>query len=492
MVALPNLETRGTELLEAYERALKDRSALTGLLERATGTHLAPEQIVDLPSFALGPADFDKDDALVPIGEGPNREIYAKLPLLYVALQFRHAEEAAALVERAEDRRRDLGEAAPWIGADLPIAHFDHWVPAGNAPPIFNTRPAALNLIRADALTAGGRALDGTDVNVVIFDQGLSPATLAALIPGAKVAGGWAFNPWGYPSWKSPLQLPPVPPRAHANMVARNVLSLAPKARLYDLRLLPPDVTNILPYTSQVASAMSIVLATIAWRNATAPRPQRWVFCNAWGVDDRRFEIPTTAFPIRYTSDPRHPLNQIFQLMDTGFAPLGLPAFDQVFAAGNSGQFGADRRSGPGDIGPGNSIFGGNSSMHTLTTGAVRADELWIGYSSQGPGQPDFRQPGQEFCEKPDLCAPSHFVEPDDAAWVSSGTSAACGLVAGAVAALRSQSSPFQPAGHTPAALRDLLRQTATKPPGMAHPYDMRLGHGILNLDAALQAAPNV
>jgi hypothetical protein len=121
-----------------------------------------------------------------------------------------------------------------------------------------------------------------------------------------------------------------------------------------------------------------------------------------------------------------------------------------------------------------------------LTVGAVRPDGIWLGYSSQGPGQPDFlplAPAGFAFVRKPDLCAPSHFVEARDAHFVSTGTSAACGIAAGAVAALRTGAAI---AGMPPAALRMALRAGARMPVTAPGPWNMRHGHGILDLRRTL------
>jgi hypothetical protein len=225
------------------------------------------------------------------------------------------------------------------------------------------------------------------------------------------------------------------------------------------------------------------VLADIeVWLGAVFPG--RWVFCNAWGIHDRRLEAIPVGDPGNYTGDPAHPFNRLIGAIDCAFG------HDQVFAAGNCGQFCPNDRCGPADRGPGRSILGANSHPRVLTAGAVRADGLWLGYSSQGPGQPGFLpvQPeGGAFVRKPDLCAPAHSVEPSDGHFLSSGTSAACGTVAGAVAALRSDGSPH--AAVPPEAMRDHLRRTARKPVGAAsewHDPELKRGSGILDLGAAL------
>jgi subtilisin family serine protease len=117
-----------------------------------------------------------------------------------------------------------------------------------------------------------------------------------------------------------------------------------------------------------------------------------------------------------------------------------------------------------------------SSDLEVLTVGAVRNDRLWLGYSGQGPGIAGMTH------DKPDLCAPSQFENEGDAG-PNTGTSAACGLAAGAVALLRTQ---WRPSAVDPANLRDVLRNRAVQPYGPAG-WDDRTGHGILDLAAAAQ-----
>jgi subtilisin family serine protease len=115
-----------------------------------------------------------------------------------------------------------------------------------------------------------------------------------------------------------------------------------------------------------------------------------------------------------------------------------------------------------------------------LTVAAVRGDETWLGYSSQGPADPNFGS------IKPDLCAPSQFasVEPGPpriADWNRSftGTSSACALTAGAIAAKRSVVG----SGLSPAALRALAVATARRVVNQAAP-DERRGAGMIDVAA--------
>src|SRR5215204_4606374 len=69
----------------------------------------------------------------------------------------------------------------------------------------------------------------------------------------------------------------------------------------------------------------------------------------------------------------------------------------------------------------------------------------------------------------------------------NTGTSAACGLAAGAVALLRTRWRCSDAVG--PAALRAALRNTAVQPYGPVGWQD-RTGYGILDLAAAAQGLP--
>jgi hypothetical protein len=108
---------------------------------------------------------------------------------------------------------------------------------------------------------------------------------------------------------------------------------------------------------------------------------------------------------------------------------------------------------------------------------------MWVGYSSQGPGQELLG------CKKPDFCAPSLFRETTDAHVHNTGTSAACGLTAGVVAALRKK---WDANSVPPQALRQVLIDTARKTLGPQ--WNERLGYGVLDGGAAFKklAAPHI
>jgi subtilisin family serine protease len=78
---------------------------------------------------------------------------------------------------------------------------------------------------------------------------------------------------------------------------------------------------------------------------------------------------------------------------------------------------------------------------------------------------------------------PSQFCENDDAFTTNTGTSAACALATGVVAALRGKWHADQQPQPSPDELKQLLIRTARKTHGPN--WDGRFGHGILDAKAA-------
>ena len=338
-------------------------------------------------------------------------------------------------------------------GADLPFAGAEHWCPGEASDPIFSDRKAAERLLRVSYLKDQG--LRGQGVNVVIVDQGLDKARL-----GNSYADGW---PVGDSMPGAPHKAPDHPHGGHGMMVARNVLSVAPDAKLFDLPMLPSRIGDLPVFLNRAAVAFRTMLDGIARFKSRGTRPGPWILVNAWSVYDRRTEFPAGD----YTNNRAHDFNV---LIDRA-ASAGI---DMVFAAGNCGQFCPSARCGPRDRGPGDSILGANSHAAVLTVGAVRSDMMWLGYSSQGPGQPRLEQ------AKPDLCAPSQFRESEDAYLVNTGTSTSAALAAGVVAALRGK---WDSSRVTPRQLKDILNRKA-RPAGRPG-LDNRFGNGVLDAACA-------
>jgi subtilisin family serine protease len=385
------------------------------------------------------------------------RERKVRLDELVVALEV--DSDAARIVEdvfsfvRSEKPDRTFTGA----GADLPIGGAEHWCPGSASGSIFSNRTAAERLMGVPAFrTESG--LDGSNVNVVIIDQGLDRERL-----GDSYAGGWEAG-GALPG--EPQRGPDNPRGGHGMMVARNVLSVAPEARLFDLPMLPPRIAKVSEYFLSTAdAAYRRMLEGIRDYKSSGRFPGAWVLVNAWSVFDRRSETVRGD----YTNNHLHPFHDLVAQADAN-------GMDVVFAAGNCGQFCPSGKCGPDDRGPGNSILGANSYECVLTVGAVRSDAMWLGYSSQGPGQSNLAT------EKPDLCAPSQFCEDDDAYAVNTGTSASAALAAGVIAALRSKWDSGQV---SPRELQRILRAEAT--PLRPGERKERFGSGILDAVAVFK-----
>ena len=412
----------------------------------------APFSVVALPSnrgehpSAEGPGFAPKD---------PPRELVA-------GLMF----ETPKAAKRFQDTvRNQTGEIFVGSGADLPFSGSDHWCPREASDPIFGDRAAAERLLRVPYVR-DTKNLRGRNVNVVIVDQGLDKQAL-----GTNYGGGWPVHSTLPGSAKSP---PGSNRRPHGMMIAHNVLAVAPEATLFDLPMVPPRIIEVEQFFLHTAdAAFRSMLDSIAQFRAGNQWPGPWVLVNAWAIFDRTHEYPAGS----YTNDPNHPFNQmISEAVDTGI--------DIVFCAGNCGQFCPDMRCGAFDQGPGSSIFGANCHPKVLSVGAVRTDTLWLGYSSQGPGQVGFGARGHD---KPDLCAPSQFHETDDAYTTNGGTSAACALSGGVIAALRSNPT-WNSTAVPPERLKKVLNETARKTNGPN--WNNRLGNGILNAEAAFRKLP--
>ena len=400
------------------------------------------------------------------------------------------------------DGLRDQGIS---LRGDVPIAAADLWTPYSPGGGIFGDRRRALDLIGADQ-TAKAEAGEG--VNVIILDYGISHDWLRRYRParGEKggVAGGWAR--YGREGGEGKQWFNPGIPRAgtsdHAHMVARNILSIAPAATIWDVPLLPDTVLG--PPGIAMAEAIFFhilrdlrdVLQDLRdgkqrRRGEIKPLPRGpWILVNAWGaLDPAPYDAILPDCP--YSDDPTH----YFVEDMLKFSADGI---DVVFAAGNCGSPGAHPLCGETSVGPGQSIHGVNAHPSVLTVGAVRVDGTPIGSSAQGPGMLSRKWTKQlnavpvwqrdDPRAKPDICAPSHFRETVDGHLWNTGTSAACGMAAGMLALLRGievkegrwkeGKSPRKPEE-----MRALLRQSAG---GQA--WDPQMGWGVANLAKARQA----
>jgi hypothetical protein len=186
------------------------------------------------------------------------------------------------------------------------------------------------------------------------------------------------------------------------------------------------------------------------------------VVSNSWGIFHPSWDFPD-GHPGRYCDNPRHP----FHLLVSALSGAGA---DIVFAAGNCGTECADGRCKTRTQG---AIMGASAHRDVLTLAGCDTSDRRVGYSSQGPSIAGM------YPDKPDVTAYTHFLgseafglnDPD------TGTSAACPVAAGCIAAIRTKRGPSVT---PPAALNDQLRATARGVvPGGGWNGDY--GHGIID-----------
>jgi hypothetical protein len=386
---------------------------------------------------------------------------------------------------------------------DPEISSADVWTPYAAGGGLFGTRDQALRLIGADLRPDPNC---GKGVNVVIFDYGIEERWLQAEQRRRGVAGtelgGWPRyrpRPGRTRDWILPGDRPPAG-LTHGQMIARNILAIAPAVKLWDAPLLPDTALG----PPGIALAEAIFWHVFAdWRERSqrdrgatsetghrwTPRDldkaQPWILVNAWGALDP-ISLDMAARPgASVRTGNRWPYwNNPYNFFVEDMQRLSAHDIDVVFAAGNCGTPGGDPRCGETMTGPGRSIHGVNAHAGVLTVGAVRCDGLAVGGSAQGPGAlaPYVVGDRGPFHRKPDLCAPSHFHETEGDGLVNTGTSAACGIAAGVLAALRGAEVQRGGARKSSESMRQLLRDNARG----SGTWNPRLGRGVINLRAAL------
>jgi hypothetical protein len=326
-------------------------------------------------------------------------------------------------------------------------------------PPVGNKGTVASKLQVAQL---AGKGLDGTNVAIAVMDTGINLNHLTASI-GPTVRLDVA-NSWTPPGGTT---LPGRYPVEHGTMCAFDALIAAPNATLLDYPMLKGSTPggNITGSSlSAAVLAFSHILAN--WAVAFAQGgPQRYsalVINNSWGIYHPSWDFPPNH-PGRYCDNPNHPFHIIIgALVNTGA--------DILFAAGNCG---AQCPSSHCQNRTTDTIMGANAYQEVLTLAGCDTTDQRVGYSSQGPSI------ARLYSQKPDLTSYTHFLgsQAFGSGSPDSGTSAACPVAAGCVAALRTTLAPR----NTPSSnLFAQLRATAT-PAGGQNAWNGDYGHGIIN-----------
>ena len=344
----------------------------------------------------------------------------------------------------------------------------------GNSRPVGNAK-SVRDKLQVDKLAYGG--LDGSDVAIAIVDSGIYLPRLERQLGDMKPGAAKKLDRAN--SW-APPELATKPGRhriGHGTMCAYDALIAAPNATLVDVPMLldraPGDHT-----TGGTVSAAIRAYAHLLQKwvidpalDPNKPRPSKaLVVSNSWGIFHRCLEDFPPGHPQRYIDNPSH----IFRLFIILLEQAGV---DIVFCGNNCGpacQSAACLTS------TGGTIMGANTYPEVLTVGGCDTNDEIVGYSSNGPSITGM------LPHKPDITGYTHFLgskarrifRPD------TGVSAACPVVAGCVAALRTKLSP---SAVPPADLFNALRATARTgvgggPGGL---WDAQYGFGIIDPVAA-------
>lgn len=381
--------------------------------------------------------------------------------------EFSSIEKTEQVLVRAELELDDLhdvpemvGDARvfsdPEISTCLTCLNDDH----------VGTASDVANLLKLGDLHAEGHT--GLDVAVAIIDAGFDIEHLQQKLnfsPSLDTDNSWI--PEGVQTEPGQFN------NKHGNMCAYAVLLAAPEATLLDCATFarPPKPGQ------QLAGHLSSVLDVYQdlWRKRTSfgqnalSSYSGLVVSNSWSVYNPAADYPT-SHPGRYIDNPNHPFNLFTDLLNKS-------GIDLVFAAGNCGTECAD---GLCEGNTSNSIMGANALNSTLTVAACNVNGERTGYSSQGPGIPGM------FATKPDISAYSHYLgsEAYGSGTADPGTSAACPLAAGVIAALRTNiSSRDTP----PSILYDQIRSSAGASADIPA-WNEDTGYGIINPIKLIQA----
>lgn len=305
------------------------------------------------------------------------------------------------------------------------------------------------HLLNTTELHASG--MDGSNVMVAIIDTGINMEYLKSK--------GISANFDETNSW-SPLQevvfKPGKFPKDHGTMCAFDVCIAAPKCTLLDYALLRSQKRGETATEGLLSDAITAYSKLLELLSADEQNKPRLVVTNSWAMYHPSWDFPE-GHPGNYSDNPEHPFNIIVESLEDAGA-------DILFAAGNCGEECSDDRC---ENVTDRTIYGANSHPSVLCVAAVTTDKKRLGYSSKGPGRLD--------PNKPDICAYSHFkgseVYPADG-----GTSAACPVAAGVVAAIR---SIYSQVDLSPAILRKKLQRGA-EDLGQAG-FDYSHGYGLIN-----------
>jgi len=432
------------------------------LRSSAAAAIAGPDVVPDIPFEAtFMPSNLQLDPTFSAVPLGPTTRPTANLDELAPDTSETFAVRAYIDV----DHPSQIPESADGVPlyADPRIAPF---ITCGGTPPVGNAASVAAKL---NIAATGGRGLDGKGIAIAILDTGINLAHLQqklGRVPAIDAANSWTPTPGGTAPFGYPVD--------HGTMCAYDTLIAAPNATLLDY----PVLSGSAPGGAISGQTLSVALQAFAqliafWAVAFAPggagKYGGLVVNNSWGIFHPSWDFPA-GHPGRYIDNPNHPFTSIVSILARSGA-------DILFAAGNCGSACADMRCKGLTTG---TIMGANASPDVLTVAGCDINDQRVGYSSQGPSIVGM------FQQKPDITAYTHFLgsEAFGANSPDSGTSAACPVAAGCIAAIRTKQPPTVT---PPAALFAQLRTLARRQGG-ATGWNGDWGHGIIDPDATAQS----
>ncbi|MFJ3669165.1 S8 family peptidase [Streptomyces sp. NPDC090106] len=378
-------------------------------------------------------------------------------------LTFSLAPDDASVLVRGEIEDRDAASRLALLAGRRPdIVGISSDPQVGTMPTCGGDAPVGdwHDVQRAVTDALAGDGLDGSGVPLAIVDTGINVAHLTQALGSAVTVD--ATRSWKPPDVNGTFGQFAV---HHGTMCAFDSLIVARKVSLLDIPVLlsqRPGATVMEGVLSDAISAYAHLWSLLE----QMPRERRrLVVSNSWGSFKPSWDFPP-GHPGNYSDNKAHPFNLILAALEQSGA-------DIVFAAGNCGTECPDGRCGF----PSRPVNGANSHPKALSVAGVDTRDARVGYSSQGPGRLTER--------KPDIATYTHFsgsrafgpASPD------SGTSAACPVAAGVVAAIRTRLSARD---LSPSLMRTLLRRTAHDSGGRG--YDFDYGYGIINTPSIVEA----
>ncbi|GAA1517588.1 hypothetical protein GCM10009677_58620 [Sphaerisporangium rubeum] len=327
----------------------------------------------------------------------------------------------------------------------------------GGSPPVGSWQDVERLMAVRELLAEG---CDGTGVALAVCDTGVNAAHVTRKIGRECVIDHErSWNPAGVEGRPGAFEVD------HGTMCAFDALICAPRASVIDVPVLLSRRKGETVMDGLLSDAVAAFAHLRTVLDAQPEDRRALVVSNSWGSFSPLWDLPPGR-PGNYSDNPAHPFNIIV-------GSLAQAGADILFAAGNCGAECRDARCAY----PRRPIVGANSHPQALSIGGVDTNGRRVGYSSQGPGRLSDR--------KPDICAYTHFAgseafgdgKPD------SGTSAACPVAAGLVAAVRTR---WPASVLPPAQLRALLQRTAEDRSDVGYDYDY--GYGITDPVALLAA----